>query len=98
MNQSKVVEVIGIAENLQKLRKDKNYTQAQCAKKVGVSLGSVRNYENGASFPTADVIQSYCNVFGVSPNYIFGVKQDSLLLQYIDSAIEILSKIKKALQ
>ena len=50
-------------ENLQKLRKEKGFSQEQLAEKLGVTRQSVSKWESGASYPEMDKIVSLCNMF-----------------------------------
>ena len=43
--------------NLKKLRKEKKWSQAELAKKSGISIGAIGNYESGSRQPTWDSVQ-----------------------------------------
>lgn len=57
-------------EKLQKLRKDKGYTQAELAEKIGVSCRSIQNYELGARYPKRDILNRLCSVLGTKIEYL----------------------------
>ena len=47
-------------EALRKARKEKDLTQTELAKKVGIALISVKRYESGDTLPDVDVLGSIC--------------------------------------
>lgn len=57
---------MSFAKKLAKLRKDKELTQEELAKKAGVGVAQMRRYEKGASSPTLEVIKNLAKAFGVS--------------------------------
>lgn len=60
-----------LAETLKTLREDRKWTQKELAKKLGVDRRTLKNYEEGISFPPADIILRYTRIFGVSLEYIY---------------------------
>ena len=59
------------AGNLIALRNKKGLTQAQLAKKLGVTETSIRCYEKDRNFPSIDKLINMCNFFNVSLDYLF---------------------------
>ncbi len=57
-------------EKLQKLRKDKGFTQAELAEQVGVSCRCIQNYELGARYPKRDILNKLCTVLGTRIEYL----------------------------
>lgn len=51
-------------------RHNKNMTQTDFAKAVGVGVRTVQNWESGASSPRADKMPEICEVLGCSINDI----------------------------
>lgn len=51
-------------------RANKNLTQAEFAKAVGVGVRTIQNWESGASSPRADMMPTICEVLGCSINDI----------------------------
>lgn len=45
-------------------RVNANLTQADFAKKIGVGVKTVQNWETGSSSPRADKMREICNVLG----------------------------------
>lgn len=64
-------------EKLQKLRKERGYTQSELAEKVGVSCRSIQNYELGDRYPKRDILNRLCNVLGTKIEYL--VSSDDFL-------------------
>ena len=59
------------------LRKEQNLTQEQFAEKLGVSNRSVSRWENGNTLPDFSLMQSICEITGVTlPELLNGVRQD----------------------
>lgn len=54
-------------ENLKKLRKDKKLTQMQLAKLVGVSLMTIRLWENGVGKPNRENYDKLMNALETIP-------------------------------
>ena len=57
---------MNFAEQLQKLRKAAGISQAELASRAGVSLDSLRNWEQGRVLPRVDVAATLAAVLGVS--------------------------------
>ena len=53
-------------EKLQKLRKEKGYSQEQLADLLDVSRQSVSKWESGTTYPEMDKLLSLCKIFNVS--------------------------------
>lgn len=84
------------------LRKEQNLTQEQFAERLGVSNRSVSRWENGNTLPDFSLMQSICDITGVTlPELLNGVRQspsterkDSILLVLALWDREKLAKIK----
>lgn len=60
---------------LKAARVNAGFTQAMVAEKIGVSVSSIKNWENGVSFPTQPSIEALCELYGVVyDNINFNVK------------------------
>jgi len=55
-----------MAITLKAARVNKNLTQAEAAKLLGISKDSLWNYENGRSYPDVRVIKKMEEVYGLS--------------------------------
>ena len=62
MNQEKIGKFIS------SLRKDKNMTQVELAKKIGVTDRAVGNWENGRRLPDYSLLKSLCKELNISVN------------------------------
>ena len=51
---------------LKAARINKNLTQAEAAKQIGVTVDTLGNYERGRSYPDVPVIKKMEEVYGVS--------------------------------
>ena len=60
------------------LRKEQGLTQEQFAEKLGVSNRSVSRWENGSTLPDFSLMQSICQITGVTlPELLSGNREDS---------------------
>ena len=55
-----------INEKIKELRKNKNLTQKEMAKKLGVSLSSLQKYEYGDFYPSIEVIKNIVDLFNIT--------------------------------
>ena len=55
---------------LKAARVNADLTQGEAAKKLGVAPSTIRNWEKGKSLPSADKIDSVCEVYGLPYNDI----------------------------
>jgi transcriptional regulator with XRE-family HTH domain len=77
-----------IGERLSEIRKDHGDTQTTLAKKLGVSLPTVRAWEQEKSSPSHEMLVSICHLYHVSADYLLG-------LSNIDPAYEQQQRLKK---
>lgn len=62
-----------IGERLSEIRKDHEDTQAALAKQLGVSLPTVRAWEQEKSSPSHEMLVSICQLYHVSADYLLGL-------------------------
>lgn len=55
---------------LKAIRTNKNLTQEEAAKKIGISVETLGNYERGITFPDVPTIKKIEEVYGVNYNNI----------------------------
>ncbi len=60
------------SQNLRELRKEKNLTQSQLAKILGVSKGTVAMWEVGQREPKFEMLKKIASLFSESTDYILG--------------------------
>ena len=64
-----------IGERLAIIRRKNGYTQARLAAKLGVSLPTVRAWEQGKSSPKYDTLVQLCKLYDVTSDFILGLKK-----------------------
>lgn len=64
------------AKRIRALRLEKNVDQNTFAKEINVSNASVSYWENAKQIPSAEVIYKMAVYFGVSVDYILGLKDE----------------------
>ena len=68
-----------IAEKIKALRETKNMTQAELAKKLGITRSSVNAWEMGISVPSTQYVVELSSLFKVSTDYLLDIKKTSSL-------------------
>ena len=61
--------------NLMVVRKKAKMTQSDLAKKVGVTRGTIANWESGTSNPSLEILLELSRMFEVSVDYLLGVER-----------------------
>lgn len=62
-----------IGERLSEIRKDHKDTQAALAEQLGVSLPTVRAWEQEKSSPNHEMLVAICRLYQVSADYLLGL-------------------------
>lgn len=87
-----------IAKHLRMLR-DKKFTQAELAQRLGVTTASVSKYEIGEVIPDIEKLTRYCSIFNVSLDFIVGLSENSeetvRPIEYKPDEIELLELFKQ---
>lgn len=65
--------MIQFKERLKELRSEKELSQTQLAKELGVSQRSVSNWETGVRQPDFETLEKLANFFAVSTDYLLGL-------------------------
>ena len=65
---------------LRELRKSKNLTQTQVAKRLNLSKTTISGYENNIKTPSLDVLVKLSILYDVSSDYILGLENRRMLL------------------
>jgi transcriptional regulator with XRE-family HTH domain len=63
-------EIMSLAKKIVALRKERNLTQKELAKSIGVHFSHMSRYERGISLPSIDVVKKIAQVFNVSTDYL----------------------------
>lgn len=59
-----------LKERIKELRKSKNWTQAELAKKINVSQQTIASWEVGRAEPNTESLITIANLFNVSVDYL----------------------------
>ena len=62
--------MVDFSVRLKQLRKDKHLTQAQVAKRIGVTASMVSSYETDIRLPSFDVMVRIADLFGVTVDFL----------------------------
>lgn len=68
-----------IADKIKKLRVSNDLTQADVAKKLGITRSSVNAWEMGISVPSTMYLVELAHLFAVSTDYILGLEHEIVL-------------------
>ena len=63
-------------DRLRKLREEHRYTLKEIASKLGVSEAMVSRHESNTKNIPYDIIEQYAKIYGCTPQYIMGWKDD----------------------
>lgn len=63
-----------IADRIKFLREENKLTQADLAKKLGITRSGVNAWEMGISVPSTQYVVELANLFKVSTDYLLGIK------------------------
>ena len=80
-----------LAENLRRLRKERDITQEELSSFIGVSSQAISKWERGEGYPDITFLPLIANFFGVSIDEIFGINE--IYLQ--EKRSEILLKVRE---
>lgn len=61
------------AKRLKALRKERDMTQVELAKKLGYGYTAIANYEAGRNEPSLQDLVSICKIFDISADYLLGI-------------------------
>lgn len=62
------------AERLKDLREEKNLTQYELSKKIGISTACINRWEKNLRVPNIDSIIILCQFLGCSSDYLIGLE------------------------
>ncbi len=91
----------GIGPKIKQLRGQKNISQVDLAKQLGVSKSVISSYENEIHLPPYDILLKMARLFGVSTDYLLGsvgnhsINVDGLTDQQIEAVTAIVDELKK---
>lgn len=64
------------SRRIAQLRKERGWSRAEVAKRVGISVSYVRHLEVGIREPRAEIIGRLAEAFGVRADYLLGLTDD----------------------
>ena len=70
MNKKREENKMTISERILKVLKDRNMTQAEFAKQVGIATSTISDWKKRKTNPTADKIMDICNVLQITPEQL----------------------------
>lgn len=93
--------MLNIGSKITALRKAKNLSQEQLAKKVNTSRVMIGNYERNTNMPSIDILLKIAKVFDVSIDYLVGEGKlssyDKEVLKRIDDIEQLDQETKSKL-
>ena len=75
--------MVDFSQRLKQLRNEKHLTQAQVAKRVGVTASMVSSYETDIRLPSFEVMVRIADLFGVTVDYLL-CREDKRFLDISD--------------
>lgn len=72
-------ELFLLADKVKLIREQLGMTQAELARKLGLTRSSVNSWEMGLSVPSTQYIIELAKVFGVSTDYLLGLDHNSVI-------------------
>lgn len=70
-----VVKVLELGQKIKKLRESRSWSQAELARRAGITKSAISTYELGMRTPSADVVCAFAKAFGVSADYLLGIAE-----------------------
>ncbi|WP_418666891.1 helix-turn-helix domain-containing protein [Allofournierella sp.] len=64
---------------LKELREKRGLSQAQAAKRLGISRSAIANYENDLSQPSADMLKTLAVFYHTSVDYLLGLEERKIV-------------------
>lgn len=67
--------MLGFGDKLKRLRESREWSQAELARRSGITKSAISTYELDMRTPSADVVKAFAKVFGVSADYLLGIAE-----------------------
>ncbi len=67
--------MLNLGQKVKRLRESREWSQADLARKAGVTKSAISTYELGLRTPSADVVCAFAKAFGVSADYLLGIAE-----------------------
>lgn len=75
-----------LSEKIKALREQSGWTQAELARKLGLTRSSINSWEMGLSVPSTQYIVELAKLFKVSTDYLLGMPNNATI--YVDNLDE----------
>lgn len=85
-----------IAEQIKAIRIASSLTQAELAKKIGKSYGTMQKYEQGLIEPSFDVLNKICVACGVTIDTLLSYEPNSHITYLTDKFTQVVEKLYKS--
>lgn len=72
-------ELLTVAERIKSLREKLELTQAEVARRLGISRAGVNAWEMGLSVPSTQYVVELAKIFGVSADYLLGMDRTAVV-------------------
>lgn len=93
--------MVDFGNTLKILRLQNKFTQAELAKKLGLTKSVISAYENGLRLPSYDVLIHIARIFNVSTDYLLGLEHkrevdlSGLTPSEIDALMNLIQAMKR---
>lgn len=67
--------MLDLGQKVRRLRESRDWSQAELARRAGVTKSAISTYELGIRIPSAYVVCAFAKVFGVSADYLLGIAE-----------------------
>lgn len=83
-----------LQENIKNLRILNGLSQKDLAEKIDRSTNTISNWEMEKATPDADVLEKLCQVFGVTPNQLYGWESCKELEDFVNEKKELMLQLE----
>lgn len=64
---------MSFGRRLKELRTEKRESQKNVARKIGISVNAISQYESNARFPNEEILKRLCEYYNISSDYLLGL-------------------------
>ena len=75
-----IMEDMGIGQRMQRLREEDGMTQEGLGEKLGVSQGTVSQWESGKRAPGGEAVKAMAELFDTTADFILGIVDEEIKL------------------
>ncbi len=66
--------MLELGQRVKQLRESRNWSQAELARRTGITKSAVSTYELSMRTPSADVVRAFAKAFEVSADFLLGLE------------------------